>query len=214
MGLPELEAQLRLAAKRSRGPPGLPGYPGRSPGRSGPSEAPRRPMVGPGRCLAGPKGARPETPTHRARTVEGHCTQGRRPPHTGGTAAGRSTQGAGPKAFHTRPTAASHKAKGRLTHWPLGEGPVHKTRRVVHCTGSCKPRAAFYHIGASTAHLIRAHIWQTTQHTHAHEAGPVTQAPRHAHTAGVGVSASPHSTTRTAGPGTQRSTLHMTPLAV
>ena len=59
-------------------------------------------------------------------------------------------------------------------------------------------------MGTSTAHIIHAHIWQTTQHTRAHKVGPVTQAPRHAHAARLGVSASPHSTTRTAGPGGER----------
>ena len=57
-------------------------------GRNGPSEAPRRPMVGPGRCLAGPKGARP-LPTdpmgplgpcraHRSAPVAGRALTGAR----------------------------------------------------------------------------------------------------------------------------------------
>ena len=180
------------------GGPHTQGAHGRRPLHTRPKAAPHR---GHGRR---PLHTRPKAAPHR-----GH---GRRPLHTRPRAAPHKGQGRRP--LHTRPNAASHKAKGRLTHWPLGDGPVHKTRRVVHCTGTCKPRAAFSHMGASTAHLIHAHIWQTTQHTRAHKVGPVTQAPRHAHTARVGVSASPHSTTRTAGPGTQRSILHMTPLAV
>ena len=60
-------------------------------GRNGPSEAPRRPMVGPGRCLAGPKGARP-LPTdpmgplgpcraHRPAPVAGRALMGARIGH-------------------------------------------------------------------------------------------------------------------------------------
>ena len=147
------------------------------------------------------QGAHGRRPLHTRPKAAPHRGHGRRPLHTRPRAAPHKGQGRRP--LHTRPNAAAHKSKGRLTHWPLGDGPVHKTRRVVHCTGTCKPRAAFSHMGASTAHLIHAHIWQTTQHTRAHKVGPVTQAPRHAHTARVGMSASPHSTTRTAGPGTQ-----------
>ena len=57
-GVADPEGPTPAAGQTDPRYPGSPGVPGPA-GRNGPSEAPRRPMVGPGRCLAGPKGARP-----------------------------------------------------------------------------------------------------------------------------------------------------------
>ena len=88
-----------------------PGVPGPA-GRNGPSEAPRRPMVGPGRCLAGPKGARP-LPTDPMGPL-GPCRAHRPAP-----VAGRALTGA---------------RIGRFALWGRGRHPPRSAMYVYHAT--------------------------------------------------------------------------------
>ena len=82
-------------------------------GRNGPSEAPRRPMVGPGRCLAGPKGARP-LPTDPMGPL-GPCRAHRPAP-----VAGRALTGA---------------RIGRFALWGHGRHPARSAMYAYHATG-------------------------------------------------------------------------------
>ena len=93
-------------------PPWTPGVPGPA-GRNGPSEAPRRPMVGPGRCLAGPKGARP-LPTDPMGPL-GPCRAHRPAP-----VAGRALTGA---------------RIGRFALWGHGRHPARSAMYAYHATG-------------------------------------------------------------------------------